>query len=241
MKIYTAKDNKDGNCVRLLRGEMDQPTIYGDDPVAQGQKFEALGFRWLHVVDLNGAIEGHSVNSAAIEKLVAASNLPIQLGGGIRDMKTVDFWLGKGVRRVVLGTAALLNPNFAKEACRVFPQQIAIGIDARDGMVATSGWTANSDTRALDLALRYEEAGAAAIIYTDINRDGALTGINIEATIDLAFALTTPVIASGGLASMQDLIALKDYDNASLDGVIIGRALYDGRIDAAKAIKIFED
>ena len=241
MNIYPAIDVKDGQCVRLLRGDMEQATVYGNDPVAQAEKFAALGFRWLHMVDLNGALEGASVNGDVIARTIASTELPVQLGGGIRDMKTAEFWINRGVRRIVLGTAALYDVAFVKEACRVFPGAVAIGIDARDGMVATSGWTADSTTRALDLALRYEEAGAAAIIYTDIDRDGALTGINVEATIDLAFALTTPVIASGGLSSMQDLITLKDYDNAHLDGVIIGRALYDGRIDAAKAIKLFDE
>jgi len=238
MILYPAIDIKDGAVVRLLRGAMDQATVFGSDPAAQARDFKAQGFQWLHLVDLNGAIEGKPVNAAVVEAILAAVDLPVQLGGGIRDLATIELWLKKGVRRVILGTIALRSPELVREACRQFPGQIAVGIDARDGYVAVSGWMEASQVRALDLALKFEDAGVAAIIYTDINRDGALGGVNIEATVDLAYALTTPVIASGGVADLSDLVALKAQQKSGLDGVIVGRALYDGRIDVQQALTV---
>ncbi len=238
MILYPAIDIKDGAVVRLLRGAMDQATVFGSDPAAQARDFKDQGFQWLHLVDLNGAIEGKPVNAAVVEEILAAVDLPVQLGGGIRDLATIELWLKKGVRRVILGTIALRSPELVREACRQFPGQIAVGIDARDGYVAVSGWMEASQVRALDLALKFEDAGVAAIIYTDINRDGALGGVNIEATVDLAYALTTPVIASGGVADISDLVALKAQQKSGLDGVIVGRALYDGRIDVQQALTV---
>ena len=238
MILYPAIDIKDGLCVRLLRGEMSDATVFNDDPTAQARDFEALGFSWLHVVDLNGAIEGRPVNGDVVSAILEVTDLPVQLGGGIRDEKILDLWMEIGVARAVLGTAALSNPEFVRDACRRYPGRIAVGIDARNGMVATDGWAKTSSVKALDLALRYEGEGVAAIIYTDIDRDGALGGLNVEATVDLAFALTTPVIASGGVSSTQDLLELKANERAGIEGVICGRALYDGRIDPAEAISI---
>ena len=236
MILYPAIDLKDGVCVRLLRGDMDAATIFNTDPADQARRFAAAGFSWLHLVDLNGAIEGRPVNADAVADVLAAIDLPVQLGGGIRDLDTVARWLDSGVRRVVLGTVALRDPDLVREACRRHPGRIAVGIDARDGRVAVEGWAETSDMRALDLALRFEDCGVAAIVHTDIDRDGALSGVNIEATVDLAFALTTPVIASGGVASVDDLIELKANADSGIEGVICGRALYDGRIDAAEAL-----
>lgn len=236
MILYPAIDIKDGNVVRLLHGEMGQETVFGEDPAAQAGRFVEQGFHWLHLVDLNGAVEGKSVNAAAIEAILGAVKIPVQLGGGIRDLSMIEGWLKKGVSRVVLGTIALRQPELVKDACKQFPGQVAVGIDARDGHVAVSGWLEATSMRALDLALQYEDAGAAAIIYTDINRDGALGGVNLETTVDLAYALTTPLIASGGVAALQDLIELKAYEAAGIQGVIVGRALYDGRIDVPTAL-----
>jgi phosphoribosylformimino-5-aminoimidazole carboxamide ribotide isomerase len=236
MILYPAIDIKDGNVVRLLHGEMGQETVFGEDPAAQAHRFVEQGFHWLHLVDLNGAVEGKTVNAAAIEAILGAVKIPVQLGGGIRDLAMIESWLKKGVSRVVLGTIALRQPELVKDACKQFPGQIAVGIDARDGHVAVAGWLEATEMRALDLALQYEDAGAAAIIYTDINRDGALGGVNLETTVDLAYALTTPLIASGGVAALQDLIELKAYEAAGIQGVIVGRALYDGRIDVPAAL-----
>lgn len=238
MNIYPAIDLKDGACVRLLRGEMNEATVFNTDPVEQARFFEQKGFRWLHVVDLNGAFAGRPVNADAVGRILDAIALPVQLGGGIRDMATIETWLKRGVRRVILGTVALHNPDLVKEACKAFPGQIAVGIDAREGYVAVSGWAETSDIKALDLALKFEDCGVSAIIHTDINRDGAMGGVNIEATSDLAFHLTTPVIASGGVSSLADLQAIKAEEQAGIDGVIIGRALYDGRIDPAEALAL---
>ena len=235
MIFYPAIDLKDGQCVRLLRGEMDQATVFADDPAGQARKFADAGCAWLHVVDLNGAFAGAPVNAPAVEAILANVDIPIQLGGGIRDMETVSLWLEKGVARVILGTAALKNPELVIAACEKYPGRIAVGIDARDGRVATEGWAETSDMEAPRLALKFEDAGAAAIIYTDIERDGAMQGPNIDATLALARAINTPVIASGGVASMADLAALKDAGGDILDGVISGRAVYDGRIDPAAA------
>ena len=238
MILYPAIDIKDGLCVRLLRGEMSEATVFNHDPADQAREFAATGFEWLHVVDLNGAVEGRPVNAGAVAAILAAVEMPVQLGGGIRDRATLDHWMAAGVARAVLGTAALDDPDFVREACGRYPGRIAIGIDARRGRVATDGWYKTSDVKPLDLALSFEGAGLAAIIYTDISRDGALGGLNVEATVDLAFALTTPVIASGGVSSTQDLLELKANERAGIEGVICGRALYDGRIDPAEAIGV---
>lgn len=238
MIIYPAIDLKDGACVRLLRGDMAAVTVYNDDPAEQAKRFSDAGFEWLHLVDLNGAVEGRPVNGKAVESIIAATSLPVQLGGGIRTLATVEDWLARGVSRVVLGTAAVRDPKLVKEACTRFPGKIAVSIDSRDGLVAVEGWRETSSIRTLDLALRMEECGVAAIVFTDINRDGAMGGINLDATVDLAFALTTPVIASGGVSSLEDLIALKREEQAGIGGVICGRALYDGRVDPAAALAV---
>jgi phosphoribosylformimino-5-aminoimidazole carboxamide ribotide isomerase len=238
MILYPAIDLKDGACVRLVRGEMEKATVFNIDPADQARAFKAQGFQWLHLVDLNGAFAGRPVNAAAVEAILAAVDIPVQLGGGIRDMATIEAWLERGVARVILGTAALRDPALVRDACRRFPGRVAVSIDARDGYVAVQGWAETSDVRALDLALKFENAGVAAIVYTDINRDGAMGGVNVEATADLAFALTTPVIASGGVSAMSDLEALKLQEHAGIEGVICGRALYDGRIDPAAALRM---
>jgi phosphoribosylformimino-5-aminoimidazole carboxamide ribotide isomerase len=238
MILYPAIDLKDGACVRLVRGEMSQATVFNTDPGEQARQFQEQGFEWLHLVDLNGAFEGRPVNAEAVDRILAAVTMPVQLGGGIRDLKTVGMWLERGVRRVILGTVALRDPALVKEACKAFPGQVAVGIDAREGFVAVSGWAETSNIKALDLALKFEDSGVAAIIYTDINRDGAMGGVNVEATSDLAFHLTTPVIASGGVSSIDDLKALKVEEHTGIEGVICGRALYDGRIDPASALAL---
>jgi phosphoribosylformimino-5-aminoimidazole carboxamide ribotide isomerase len=234
--LYPAIDLKDGNCVRLYKGEMEQATVFNDDPAAQAAAFEAAGCRWLHLVDLNGAFAGAPVNAAAVEAILARVSVPAQLGGGIRDMATIDAWLSKGLARVILGTVAVRDPALVKAAAKAHPGKVAVGIDARDGMVAVEGWAETTDVTALDLAKQFEDAGVAAIIYTDIDRDGAMQGPNVEATAALARAVSIPVIASGGVSSMEDLKALKE-SGAPLDGVISGRALYDGRIEVAAATK----
>lgn len=238
MILYPAIDLKDGACVRLVRGEMSQSTVFNDDPAAQARRFQEQGFQWLHLVDLNGAFAGRPVNAAPVEAILAAVDLPVQLGGGIRSLDTIAMWLEKGVRRVILGTVALRDPPLVKEACRQFPGCVAVGIDAREGYVAVAGWAETSGIKALDLALKFEDCGVAAIIYTDINRDGAMGGVNVEATADLAFHLTTPVIASGGVSAIEDLAALKREEHTGIEGVICGRALYDGRIDPATALAL---
>lgn len=238
MILYPAIDLKDGACVRLLRGDMAAVTVYNDDPAAQAKRFADAGFTWLHLVDLNGAVEGKPVNVKAVEAIVAATALPVQLGGGIRNLATMEDWLAHGVTRIVLGTAAVRDPKLVKDACTRFPGRIAVSIDSRDGLVAVEGWRETSSVRTLDLALRMEECGVAAIVFTDINRDGAMGGINLDATVDLAFALTTPVIASGGVSSIDDLTALKREERSGIGGVICGRALYDGRIDPAAALAV---
>ncbi|HYF86264.1 1-(5-phosphoribosyl)-5-[(5-phosphoribosylamino)methylideneamino]imidazole-4-carboxamide isomerase [Azospirillum sp.] len=238
MIIYPAIDLKDGACVRLLRGEMSQATVFNTDPGEQARLFQSQGFEWLHLVDLNGAFEGKPVNGAAVESILKSVTIPVQLGGGIRDLTTIGMWLEKGVSRVILGTVALRDPELVKAACREFPGRIAVGIDAREGYVAVAGWAETSDIKALDLALKFEDCGVAAIIYTDINRDGAMGGVNVESTSDLAFHLTTPVIASGGVSSIEDLKALKLEEDTGIEGVICGRALYDGRIDPKEALAL---
>ena len=238
MILFPAIDLKDGRCVRLLRGDMGQVTVFNDDPASQARTFATQGFEWLHLVDLNGAVEGKPVNGAAVDSILAATDRPVQLGGGIRDAATIDLWLDRGVRRVILGTAALENPDLVRESCRRHPGRIVVSIDARDGYVAAHGWTRTSEVKALDLALRVEEAGVAAIVFTDIDRDGAMGGVNIDATVDLAWALHMPVIASGGVSSLADLKALKEEEAAGIEGVICGRALYDGRLDIAAALRV---
>lgn len=238
MILFPAIDLKDGACVRLVRGDMAQSTTFNTDPAAQARAFEEAGFEYLHIVDLNGAFEGRPVNDTAVSSIVEAIRMPVQLGGGIRDLATIEHWLSVGVRRVILGTVALKNPDLVHEACRKFPGRIVVGIDARGGKVAVEGWAETSEVRAVELALRFEDAGVAAIVYTDIDRDGAMQGVNVDATVDLAFALTTPVIASGGVRSMLDLVELKKQEKCGIEGVISGRAIYDGRIDAKKALDL---
>ena len=238
MILYPAIDLKDGQCVRLLRGEMAQATVFGDDPAAQAAKFVAAGCEWLHLVDLNGAFAGTPVNAAAVEAILNAVKVPCQLGGGIRDMATIEMWLTKGLARVILGTVAVEDPDLVRQAAKAFPGQVAVGIDARKGFVATKGWATETNIQAADLARSFEDAGVAALIYTDIDRDGAMGGPNIEATEALSRAVTIPVIASGGVATMADLIALRD--TGTIAGAISGRALYDGAIDLAAALKALE-
>ncbi|MCC7426427.1 MAG: 1-(5-phosphoribosyl)-5-[(5-phosphoribosylamino)methylideneamino]imidazole-4-carboxamide isomerase [Alphaproteobacteria bacterium] len=239
MTIYPAIDLKDGQCVRLKRGEMSEATVFNTDPAEQAARFRAQGFAWLHVVDLNGAFAGRPANAAAVEAIVrAVPDLPVQLGGGIRDLATIEAWLARGVRRVILGTAAIKSPELVREACRAFPGRVLVGIDARDGKVAVEGWAETTDVKALDLALRFEDAGVAAIVYTDINRDGVMAGLNLEQTVDLAWALSTPVIASGGVSSAADIAALRQHLDAGIEGAIVGRALYDGRLDPAEALRL---
>jgi phosphoribosylformimino-5-aminoimidazole carboxamide ribotide isomerase len=238
MILYPAIDLKDGRCVRLERGEMAQATVFSDDPAAQAHTFAGDGFGWLHIVDLNGAFAGRPVNAAAVEAILGAVATPVQLGGGIRDLATIEMWLGKGVRRVILGTAAVKDPPLVRQACRQFPGRIVVGIDARRGKVAVEGWAETSELDAIELARRFEDAGVAAIVYTDIDRDGVLQGLNLPATAELARATTIPVIASGGLAGIEDVHALLQPEYAILQGVIVGRALYDGRLDAREALAL---
>lgn len=234
MILYPAIDLKDGNCVRLLRGDMDRATVFGTDPAAQAAAFQTAGCEWLHLVDLNGAFAGTPVNAAAVEAILARITVPAQLGGGIRDLATIEMWLAKGLARVILGTVAVENPALVRQAAKAFPGQVAVGIDARRGMVATKGWATETTIHATALARSFEDAGVAALIYTDIDRDGAMQGPNIEATVALARAVTIPVIASGGVSSLADLIALRD--TGIIAGAISGRALYDGAIDLATAL-----
>ncbi|EAQ03401.1 phosphoribosylformimino-5-aminoimidazole carboxamide ribotide isomerase [Pseudooceanicola batsensis HTCC2597] len=240
MFLYPAIDLKDGKAVRLYKGDMDQATVFNDDPAAQAEAFVAAGCEWLHLVDLNGAFAGTPVNAAPVEAILERTKVPAQLGGGIRDLATIEMWLSKGLARVILGTVAVENPALVREAARNFPGQVAIGIDARDGRVATKGWAEETDVTVTDLARSFEDAGVAAIIYTDINRDGAMQGPNIPATAALAGAVSIPVIASGGVSSLDDLRALKAC-GAPLDGAISGRALYDGAIDLAEALALLRN
>ncbi|MCP5087148.1 MAG: 1-(5-phosphoribosyl)-5-[(5-phosphoribosylamino)methylideneamino]imidazole-4-carboxamide isomerase [Rhodobacteraceae bacterium] len=238
MILYPAIDLKDGNCVRLYKGEMDQATVFNDDPAAQAQAFVDQGCEWLHLVDLNGAFAGEPVNAAPVEAILKTVNVPAQLGGGIRDMATIEGWLTKGLQRVILGTVAVENPDLVRQAAAAFPGHVAVGIDARNGMVSTRGWAEETDVEVATLARQFEDAGVAAIIYTDINRDGAMQGPNVAATAALANAVSIPVIASGGVSSLDDLIALRDC-GAPLNGAISGRALYDGAIDLPEALALF--
>jgi phosphoribosylformimino-5-aminoimidazole carboxamide ribotide isomerase len=236
MILFPAIDLKDGQCVRLKRGLMDQATVFNDDPAAQARAFQQAGFRWLHCVDLNGAFAGKSANAAAIRAIRAAINLPIQLGGGVRDMAAVDGWLEAGITRVILGTAALTNPAFVRQAARAYPGRIVVGADAKGGKIATDGWATVSNLSPADLGRKFEDAGVAAILFTDIDGDGLLQGVNVAATVALARAVRIPVIASGGVGGIADIENLIAAKEPNIEGVVIGRALYDGRIDPAEAL-----
>ena len=240
MILFPAIDLKDGQCVRLKQGEMAEATVFNTDPGAQGAEFEEQGFAWVHVVDLNGAFEGKPVNGSAVSQILAAVSIPIQLGGGIRNMEIASYWIEQGVSRIILGTAAVRDPDFVKQAASAFPGKVAVGLDARDGMVAVEGWAEATTLSVLDVARRFEDAGVAAIIYTDIARDGVLKGLNLEATLALAEAVSVPVIASGGLSSMDDITALAEPRCQILEGAITGRALYDGRIDPEAALAMLK-
>ncbi|OUD09334.1 1-(5-phosphoribosyl)-5-[(5-phosphoribosylamino)methylideneamino]imidazole-4-carboxamide isomerase [Marivivens niveibacter] len=239
MILYPAIDLKDGNAVRLYKGEMDQATVFNENPAAQALEFVNAGCEWLHLVDLNGAFAGEPVNAAPVEEILKQCKVPAQLGGGIRDMATIERWLDKGLSRVILGTVAVENPDLVREACKEFAGHVAVGIDARNGRVATKGWAEETDVMVIDLAKSFEDAGVSAIIYTDINRDGAMQGPNVEATAELANAVSIPVIASGGVSSLDDLHNLKNC-GAALNGAISGRALYDGAIDLAEALSVLK-
>jgi phosphoribosylformimino-5-aminoimidazole carboxamide ribotide isomerase len=236
--LFPAIDLKDGQCVRLKQGEMSQATVFNNDPAAQARAFEEQGFQYLHIVDLNGAFAGKPVNASAVEAILRAIAIPAQLGGGVRDLATIEAWLGRGIRRVILGTVAVRDPMLVRDACRRFPGRIAVGIDARGGKVAVEGWAETSELTAVGLARRFEDAGVAAIIYTDIDRDGVLKGLNLPATVELARSTSIPVIASGGLAGMDDIRALTEPRYAMLEGAIAGRALYDGRLHAKAALAL---
>ncbi len=236
MILFPAIDLKDGECVRLVHGEMTSATVFNTDPAAQAEQFEAQGFDHLHLVDLDGAFAGSPRNVQAVEAILGRVSIPVQLGGGIRDLRTIDNWLSRGIRRVILGTAAVRDPGLVREAARLFPGAIAVGIDSRDGRVAVEGWAKTVSLTSIELGRRFEDAGVAAVVSTDIGRDGAMKGLNIEGTIALADAISIPVIASGGLASMDDVWRLLDPDCARLAGAITGRALYDGRLDAKEAL-----
>ena len=238
MILFPAIDLKNGEAVRLQQGDMARATTFNRDPAAQAKAFEQLGFEYLHIVDLDGAFAGKPMNAVAVERILAGVKIPVQLGGGIRDRATIEAWLAKGVARVIIGTAAVRNPSLVKEAARAFPGSVAVGLDARDGKVAVEGWAETSELTALDIAKRFEDVGIAAVIYTDVTRDGMLKGLNLDATIVLAGAISIPVIASGGLASIDDVRALLAPQARKLEGAIAGRALYDGRLDAAAALKL---
>ena len=241
MILFPAIDLKDGQCVRLLRGDMAAATVFNSDPADQAKRFVQAGCEWLHLVDLNGAVEGRPVNKAAVVSILeAVGEVPVQLGGGIRDLKTISLWLEAGVRRVILGTVAVNDPSIVRDACKQWPGRVAVGIDAREGLVAVDGWTKQSTVKALDLALKFEDAGVSALIYTDINRDGAMGGVNVDQTVNLAFHLTTPVIASGGVSSLDDLRELKQHEDSGIVGVVAGRSLYDGRIALSEALKLLK-
>ena len=240
LTLYPGIDLKDGACVRLRRGEMDDATVYSDNPGAQAKAWQDAGFRWLHVVDLNGAFAGQSENAQAVRAIVEAADVPVQLGGGLRDMQGIAAWLEAGITRVILGSVAVKNPGLVREACRAFPGRVVAGIDARSGLVATEGWAEVSDMQATDLALRMQDAGVAAIIFTEISRDGMLEGLDIDQTVALANAVSVPVIASGGVGGVEHLAALRDAarDAPGIEGVIVGRALYDGRVSPAEALRV---
>ena len=241
MILFPAIDLKDGQCVRLKLGDMERATIFNDNPADQAKRFEAQGFEWLHLVDLNGAFEGRPVNGKAVEEILKAISIPVQLGGGIRDMATIEHWLSRGVTRVILGTLALRNPDIVHEACKEFPGEIVVGIDAKAGHVAVEGWGESSSLTAIELGKRFEDVGVSAIVFTDIDRDGILKGINFEKTLELANSVNIPVIASGGLASIKDVERLLEPDCAILEGAISGRAIYDGRLDPKAALKLIRE
>ena len=238
MILFPAIDLKDGECVRLKLGDMDQATVYNSDPASQAAEFETQGFEYLHVVDLDGAFAGESRNADAVSSIIKATKNPVQLGGGIRTLDHIENWLAKGLARVILGTVAVRQPNLVREACKKFPGSVAVGIDAKGGKVAVEGWAETSELTVIEMAARFEDAGAAAIIYTDIDRDGILTGINWDSTLELARSTSIPVIASGGLASMDDIVRMTREDAQILEGAISGRALYDGRIDPTEALSV---
>ena len=240
MILFPAIDVKDGECVRLRLGDMDQATVYNSDPASQAAEFETQGFEYLHVVDLDGAFAGESRNADAVSSIIKATKNPVQLGGGIRTLDHIENWLAKGLARVILGTVAVRQPDLVREACKKFPGSVAVGIDAKGGKVAVEGWAETSELTAIEMAARFEDAGAAAIIYTDIDRDGILTGINWDSTLELARSTSIPVIASGGLASMDDIVGMTQEDAQILEGAISGRALYDGRIDLAEAVRLLD-
>jgi phosphoribosylformimino-5-aminoimidazole carboxamide ribotide isomerase len=241
MILFPAIDLKDGQCVRLVQGDMDRATVFSDTPAEQAKVFECQGFEWLHLVDLNGAFEGKPVNGDAVEAILKTVSLPAQLGGGIRSMQQIEAWLDKGIARVILGTAALRDPQLVIDACKTWPGKIAVGVDAKDGYVAVEGWAEVSDIQALDLAKRFEDAGVAALIYTDISRDGAMQGMNVAGTAELANSVGIPVIASGGVTNLDDLHALKAANAPGIIGVISGRAIYDGRLDPAEALAVLKE
>ena len=241
MIFFPAIDIKDSKCVRLLRGDLEQTTVFNNNPATQAKIFEKAGCQWIHVVDLNGAFLGKPVNGKAIKRIIRDVSIPIELGGGIRDRRTIDMWLGEGVARIILGTVALNEPKLVLEACRAYPNQIAVGIDAKAGKIAVEGWSKSSKTTPLELAQKYEDFGVSVIIFTDIYRDGAMNGPNLEATLRLAQKISIPVILSGGVSSMEDLKALKHAGEGILEGVICGRAIYDGRINLSDATKLLNE
>lgn len=241
MILFPAIDLKQGQVVRLLYGRADAVTVYGDDPAGQAKAFQAAGFQWLHVVDLDGAFSGSGGNGEAVAAILKAVDLPVQLGGGIRDLARIEAWLALGVRRVILGTVAVKDPDLVREACREFPGRIVVGVDAKEGYVAVEGWAERSDISTLDLALRFRDAGVAALLYTDVGRDGALTGVDVEGTATLAKASGMPVIASGGVAGMADLEGLLAAEEPGIEGVVVGRALYDGRLDPTAALTLLKE
>jgi phosphoribosylformimino-5-aminoimidazole carboxamide ribotide isomerase len=238
--LFPAIDLKNGEAVRLEQGDMARATVFNRDPAAQAKAFEAQGFEYLHIVDLDGAFAGKPMNAAAVERIIAEVRIPVQLGGGIRDRATIEAWLAKGIARVIIGTAAVRNPELVKKAARAYPGRVAVGLDARDGRVAVEGWAATAELSALDIAQRFEDAGVAAIVYTDIARDGMLKGLNLDATISLAEEVSIKVIASGGFSSLDDVRALLDSSAQILEGAIVGRALYDGRVDADQALRLIQ-
>ena len=240
MILFPAIDLKAGQVVRLYKGAMDRATVYGNDPAAQAEAFQAAGFRWLHLVDLDGAVAGKAGNAAAVEAILQRMTLPVQLGGGIRDLASVERWLALGVKRVILGTAAVRDPAFVRAACRAHPGRIVVGVDAKDGLVAVEGWAETSTLTALDLARRFADAGVAALLFTDVGRDGALTGVNVEATAALARNSGLPVLASGGVAGLDDLRRLKAAAHHGIEGVVVGRALYEGKLEAASALALLD-
>jgi phosphoribosylformimino-5-aminoimidazole carboxamide ribotide isomerase len=240
MILFPAIDLKDGVCVRLYKGIMEQATIFNNDPLDQALQFQSMGFEWLHIVDLNGAFAGKPINAEIVKQICKETSIPVQLGGGIRSLETIEFWLSHGVKRVILGTVAVKDPSLVKEACKAFPNKIVVGIDAKEGFVATEGWADVSELQVIDLAKKFEDCGVSSIIYTDISRDGALTGVNIDSTVSLAKAVHIPIIASGGVSDLEDLRKLKEVEHYGIEGVISGRAIYDGRINPQDALDLLK-